>query len=153
MLAMPELDCCHLTTDEWPLERMFDQATNRWSGMLFALERVAGMKYLASPKRHALRLVEPEESRVDDMLDLSSVPSEERWSRISAAIQRLDERHGRQWKLKLLFPDGPETAAEMPLLIAQFGRAGLRYDSAREPGGVQGTVLAPREDPEHVIAA
>lgn len=121
--------------------------------MLFALERVAGMKYPASPKRHALRLVEPEEARVDDMIDLSAVPSEERWSRILAAIQRLDEQHGQQWRLKLLFPDGPETAAEMPLLIARFGRAGLRYDSAREPGGIQGTVLARRETAEHLIAA
>lgn len=132
---------------------MFDEVTHRWSGMLFALERVAGMKYPTYPKRHALRLVEPEQSRVDDMLDLLAVPPEERWPRISAAIQRLDEQRGRQWKLKLLLPDGPETAAEMPLLIAQFGRAGLRYDSAREPGGVQGTVLAPREGTNLLIAA
>jgi hypothetical protein len=93
------------------------------------------------------------ERRVDEMLDLQAVPPDERWPRISAAIRRLDAQRGRDWRLKLLLPDAADTAAQMPRLVARWDAAGLRFDSAREPGGVQGTVLAPRGAPDTLVAA
>lgn len=93
------------------------------------------------------------QQRVDEMLDLQAVPAEERWSRIDDAIRRLGAAHGRRWRLKLLLRDEPETASEMPKLVARFGEAGVRYDSTREPGGVQGTVVAPRDAGDVLVAA
>ena len=100
--------------------------------------------------RPHLRLVrddeEAPEAQVDEMLDLQAVPPSERWLRISAAVRRLDAQRGSQWRLKLLLRDAPEEASQMPVLVAQLGQAGLRYNTIREPGGVQGTVLAPGDE-------
>ena len=100
--------------------------------------------------RPHLRLVrddeEAPEARVDAMLDLQGVPVSERWPRISAAVRQLERERGSRWRLKLLLRDAPEEAARMPALVAQLGQAGLRFNTVREPGGLQGTVLAPGED-------
>ncbi|MGH2355657.1 MAG: hypothetical protein ACRDI2_04510 [Chloroflexota bacterium] len=82
---------------------------------------------------------------LDGMLDLQTVPSAEHWDRIATAVQRLDSERGRSWRLKLLVSDTPEGAGELPRLVRRLGHAGLRHDSNREPGGVQGIVVAPRE--------
>jgi hypothetical protein len=107
------------------------------------------------PAPHVVRLDMPRRGseRIDEMLDLQSVPAHEHWSRISAAIHRLDQARGRRWRLKLLLRDGPESAAELPPLVARMTEAGLYFDSVREPGGIQGTVLAPREATDLPIAA
>jgi hypothetical protein len=144
------------------MERMFDL----WvppTAMARSLprERIARMKPPISPRSPVIRLASREQSRtsarekprINGMLDLQTVPSGDRWDRISEAIRHLDKEHGRRWRLKVLLPDAPETATEMPALTAQFSQAGLRYDSVREPGGVQGTVLAPREDEAVLIGA
>ena len=91
--------------------------------------------------------------RVDGMLDLQAVPAAERWDRIAAAIQELDsEREGR-WRLKILLSDTPESARELPALVTRLTRAGVRHDATREPGGVQGIVLAPPESAPLPLAA
>ncbi len=80
---------------------------------------------------------------IDDMLDLQSVPAEERWARIRSAARRLDDERGHDWRLKILLADTPEEAGALPPLVTRLRLAGLQHDSVREPGGIQGMVITP----------
>ncbi len=91
--------------------------------------------------------------RIDDMLDLQSVPSGERWGRIQSAVRRLDGERGRDWRLKLLLADTPEEAGAFPPLVTRLRLAGLQHDAVREPGGIQGIVITPARAEEPLLVA
>jgi hypothetical protein len=91
--------------------------------------------------------------RIDDMLDLQSVPSGERWGQIQRAVRRLDDARGRDWRLKVLLADTPEEAGALPPLVVRLRLAGLQHDAVREPGGIQGMVITPARAEEALLVA
>jgi hypothetical protein len=84
--------------------------------------------------------------RIHTLLDLREVPAQEHWGRILGAAEQLNEERGRGWRMKVLLPDTPDAAGDLPHLVARLTRAGLSHDSTREPDGAQGMIVTPHSD-------